>query len=62
LKSARVSAVFLIKYNAIRLRGRVKLESSFLKGTQNGRLRQCLLERPTDLEKEMGRRLIVIER
>jgi hypothetical protein len=33
LKPARVSPLFLIKHKAIRLRTRVKLESSFLKGT-----------------------------
>jgi hypothetical protein len=62
LKSARVSALFLIKYKAIRLRTRVKLESSFLKGTPNVRLGHCLPECAIDLEEETGRRLIVIER
>jgi hypothetical protein len=62
LKSARVSALFLIKYKAIRLRTRVKSESSFLKGTPNVRLDHCLPERAIDLEEEIDRRLIVIER
>jgi hypothetical protein len=62
LKSARVSALFLIKYKAIRLRTRVKLEYSLLKGTPNVRLGHCLPERAIDLEEEIGRRLIVFEK
>jgi hypothetical protein len=58
----RASVLFLIKYRAIRLRIRVKLESSFLKGTPNVRFGHCLPERPIDLEEEIGRRLTVIEK
>jgi hypothetical protein len=62
LKPVRASALFLIKYKAILLRTRVKLEPSFLKAIPNVRLGHCLPERPTHLEEEIGRRLIVIER
>jgi hypothetical protein len=62
LKSARVSALLLIKHKAIRFRTYVKLESSFLKGTPNVHLGHYLSERPIDLEEEIGPRLIVIER